>query len=149
MATCSLKYGEIQQSLEKLSEEIAKLPNGLNDANIEKVLVLKQYAEQRIHSTVSIDYDVKDKQSRFTYSEVLSFIELSQSKKNDIDIIKSSLVREKAPEKAPGSESTPTPVIYAVRVPANKTKVKEYKEWLKAELQKMASASDNDEIEIN
>lgn len=149
MTICSLKYVEIQQSLEKLSEEIAKLPSGLNDANIAKVLVLKQYAEQRIHSTVSIDYDVKDKQSRFTYSEVLSFIELYQSKKNDIDIIKSSLVREKAPEKAPGSESTPNPVIYAVRVPANKTKVKEYIEWLKSELQKMASASDNDEIEIN
>ena len=31
----------------------------------------------------------------------------------------------------------------------NTSKVKEYKEWLKAELQKMANASDNDEIEIN
>ena len=28
-------------------------------------------------------------------------------------------------------------------------KVSEYKEWLKSELQKLATAADNDEIEIN
>lgn len=149
MVNCSANYGEILQSLENLTNEIAKLPSGLNDANIEKIKVLKQYAEQRIHTTVKIDFDVKDKQSRFTYSEVLSFIDLYRSKKNDVEVIKSSLVREKAPNNVPGTGGTPTPVIYSVRVPPNKIKVKEYKEWLKAELQKIASASDNDEIEIN
>jgi hypothetical protein len=149
MVNCSANYGEILQSLENLNTEIAKLPSGLNDANIEKIKVLKQYAEQRIHTTVKIDFDVKDKQSRFTYSEVLSFIDLYRSKKNDLEVIKSSLVREKAPNNVPGTGGTPTPVIYSVRVPATKIKVKEYKEWLKAELQKIASASDNDEIEIS
>ena len=110
---------------------------------------MKQYAEQRVHPTVKIDFDVKDKQSRFTYSEVLSFIDLYRSKKNDVEVIKSSLVREKAPSSVPSSGGTPTPVIYSVRVPPTKIKVKEYKEWLKSELQKIASASDNDEIEIN
>ena len=149
MSKCSANYGEILESLEILTNEIANLPVGLNDANIEKIKILKHYAEQRIHTTITIDFDVKDKQSRFTYSEVLSFIDLYRSKKNDVDVIKSSLVREKAPNSVPGNGGIPAPVIYSVHVPPTKIKVKEYKEWLKAELQKMANASDNDEIEIN
>ncbi|MBY0534082.1 MAG: BREX system P-loop protein BrxC [Rickettsiaceae bacterium] len=149
MMNCSANYKEILQSLENLTTEIAKLPSGLNDENLEKIKVLKQYAEQRVHPTVKIDFDVKDKQSRFTYSEVLSFIDLYRSKKNDVEVIKSSLVRDKAPDKVPGTGGTPTPVLYSVSLPSTKIKVKEYKEWLKAELQKIASASDNDEIEIN
>jgi hypothetical protein len=38
---------------------------------------------------------------------------------------------------------------YTVKMPHTKMKVAEYKSWLQSELQKLASASDNDEIEIN
>ena len=110
---------------------------------------MNQYAKQRTGATVTIDFDVKDKQSRFTYSEVLSFIDLYSSKKTEIEILRAGLIKEKAPEPQPGTPPTPTVKKYAVKMPNTKMKVAEYKSWLHSELQKLASASDNDEIEIN
>ena len=98
---------------------------------------------------MSIDFDAKDKQSRFTYSEVLSFIELFPTKKAEIEIAEAGLINTKAPESQPGTPPTPTIKKFAVNMPTSKMKVAEYKTWLQGELQKLASASDNDEIEIN
>lgn len=148
MIECSSKYRDILNSIELIIKEIETLPKGLNDSNLEKIRLLKQYAEQRINDSVFIEFDVKDKHSRFTYSEVLSFIDLHQSKKNDVEVIKSSLIREKLPEPPSSSGKTEAPKTYSVKIPTSKIKISEYREWLKAELQKIASASDNDEIEI-
>ena len=80
---------------------------------------------------------------------MLSFIDLYPSKKAEIEIAKASLIKTKAPEPQPGTPPTPTVKKYAVKMPNTKMKVAEYKSWLQGELQKLASASDNDEIEIN
>ena len=149
MKDCSAKYTEIETLASSLVNEIEKLPNGLNDAALQKASVLSQYAKQRTNATVSIDFDVKDKQSRFTYSEVLSFIELFQSKKAEIEIAQAGLIKTNAPEPQPGTPPTPTVKKYTVKMPSAKMKVSEYKTWLHGEFQKFASASDNDEIEIN
>jgi len=149
MKDCSAKYTEIETLASSLVNEIEKLPAGLNDAASQKASALKQYAKQRTNASVSIDFDVKDKQSRFTYSEVLSFIELFPSKKAEIEIAQAGLIKTKAPEPQPGTPPTPTVKKYAVKMPSAKMKVSEYKNWLQGELQKLASASDNDEIEIN
>jgi uncharacterized protein YeeX (DUF496 family) len=151
MKDCSAKYIEIETLASSLVKEIDKLPAGLNDATLQKASALNQYAKQRTNATVSIDFDVKDKQSRFTYSEVLSFIELFPSKKAEIEIAQAGLIRTQAPKPQLGTTPTPTPTVkkYAVKMPNTKMKVAEYKSWLQGELQKLASASDNDEIEIN
>jgi hypothetical protein len=149
MKDCSAKYTEIETLASSLVKEIEKLPAGLNDTTLHKASALNQYAKQRTNATVSIDFDVKDKQSRFTYSEVLSFIELFPSKKAEIEIAQAGLIKTKAPEPQPGTPTTPTVKKYAVKMPNTKMKVAEYKSWLQGELQKLASASDNDEIEIN
>lgn len=149
MKDCAAKYTEIETLTGGLIKEIEKLPSGLNDNAFNKASALSQYAKQRTVATVSIDFDVKDKQSRFTYSEVLSFIDLYSSKKTEIEIHRAGLIKEKAPEPQPGTPPTPTVKKYAVKIPTSKMKVAEYKTWLQSELQKLASASDNDEIEIN
>ncbi|OYQ34012.1 hypothetical protein CHU92_12295 [Flavobacterium cyanobacteriorum] len=149
MKDCAAKYTEIETLTGSLIKEIERLPPGLNDNALNKASALSQYAKQRTVATVSIDFDVKDKQSRFTYSEVLSFIDLYSSKKTEIEILRAGLIKEKAPEPQPGTPPTPTVKKYAVKMPTTKMKVAEYKTWLQGELQKLASASDNDEIEIN
>ncbi|MEZ4915157.1 MAG: BREX system P-loop protein BrxC [Chitinophagales bacterium] len=149
MKDCASKYTEIETLTGGLIKEIEKLPSGLNDNAFNKASALSQYAKQRTVATVSIDFDVKDKQSRFTYSEVLSFIDLYSSKKTEIEILRAGLIKENAPEPQPGTPPTPTVKKYAVKMPTSKMKVAEYKTWLQGELQKLASASDNDEIEIN
>lgn len=149
MKDCAIKYTEIDTLATKLSKEIESLPAGLNEGALSKANALNQYAKQRTLAAITIDFDVKDKQSRFTYSEVLSFIDLYPSKKAEIEIAKASLIKTKAPEPQPGTPPIPTVKKYAVKLPTSKMKVSEYKTWLQGELQKLASASDNDEIEIN
>lgn len=149
MKDCAAKYTEIDTLATELIKEIESLPVGLNAGALSKANALNQYAKQRTLSAITIDFDVKDKQSRFTYSEVLSFIDLYPSKKAEIEIAKASLIKTKAPEPQPGTPPTPTVKKYAVKMPNTKMKVAEYKSWLQGELQKLASASDNDEIEIN
>lgn len=150
MKDCTEKYSEIEALTNKLLSEINLLPVQLNTSSVSKANTLVQYAKQRKQpASLDIDFDVKDKQSRFTYSEVLSFIDLYPSKKAEIEIAKASLIKTKAPEPQPGTPPTPTVKKYAVKMPTSKMKVAEYKTWLQGELQKLASASDNDEIEIN
>jgi hypothetical protein len=149
MKDCAAKYAEINGLAKAVSAEISQLPAGLNDGAEAKAANLLQYADQRTQANVSLDFDVKDKQSRFTYSEVLSFIDLYGSKKTDIDIIRAGLIRHKPADPVPGSSPNPTVKTYAVKVPAPKMKVAEYKVWLQQELQKLATANDTDDIEIN
>ncbi len=154
----SEKYSLLKTDAEALIAEINGLPAGLNTAAMTKANGLLQYAAQRTQASITLDYDVKDKQSRFTYSEVLSFIDLYGSKKTDIDIIQASLIRV-APPVVTVNASTDTNTTVTAAPPAPKTiksslpgkivKVSVYKNWLKQELQKLASVSDNDEIEIN
>ncbi len=83
------KYSTLQKDANALLKEIATLPAGLNDDANARANNILQYASQRTAATVDIDYDVKDKQTRFTYSEMLSFIQLFNSYKTDVEIIRS------------------------------------------------------------
>lgn len=150
MKDCSAKYTEIETLVNSLIIEIEKLPAGLNDATLYKASALNQYAKQRTNATVSIDFDVKDRQSRFTYSEVLSFIELYSSKKTEVEILRAGLVSEKAPEPQGGrAEESLPPSTLKTRLPHKKIRVAEYKQWLMSELQKISQVNENDDIEFD
>lgn len=147
----SAKYTTLQKNAETLLIEIAALPDGLNDEAITKVTGIKQYTSQRTSAVIDIGYDVKDKQTRFTYSEMLSFIQLFNSIKTDLEIIKSGLILTAPPKPAPGQPTppvAPTKKTYTSTLPGRKVKVSEYKTWLQNELQKISGASADDEIEI-
>ncbi len=143
MKDCAAKYSEIEVLTQKLIDGICSLPSGLNNETKLKAENIKQYAQQRSRSEIKLDFDVKDKIIRFTYSEVLSFIELYGSKKGEIDILRAGLVREKLE-----TGENPKQKTFSTEIPARKMKVSEYKVWLKGELQKLAVADDNDEIII-
>ena len=151
----SQKYSQLKSDAELLIAEINGLPAGLNTAALSEANGLLQYATQRTQATIALEFDVKDKQSRFTYSEVLSFIDLHSSKKTKIDIIQASLVRVVPPVVTPptdGGTIVKDPVMpktFISTFPGKKMKVLIYKNWLKQELQKLASVSDDDEIELN
>lgn len=143
------KYSILQKEADALLKEIATLPAGLNDEANAKANNILQYASQRTAASVDIDYDVKDRQTRFTYSEMLSFIQLFNSNKTELEIIRSGLIKTAPPMPTPGAPATSTTKTYSATMPGKKLKVSEYKVWLQQELQKLAGASDNDEIEIN
>ena len=160
---CAVKYTEIEVLANNLIKEIDTLPSGLNNDALTKANVLVQFAQQRKQATIEIDFDVKDKTSRFSFSEIQSFIDLYTSKKSAIDIIQATLIKENPTPPQPINKvgiTTPqepgVPVVnpvptrqITISLPKTKMKVSEYRDWLKQELQKIASASDNDEIELN
>lgn len=145
----SAKYITLQNDANTLLREITSLPVGLNDDAVKRTNNILQYASHRTAATVDIDYDVKDKLTRFTYSEILSFIQLFNSYKTDLEIIKSGLIKTAPPEPTPGKPPTPTTKIFSATLPGKKVKVSEYKIWLQNELQKISGAAADDEIEIN
>lgn len=154
MTIVSQKYTQLKIKAEDLLTEINLLPAGLNEEALVKTKNIVHFAAQRTQSTVQLDFDVKDKHSRFTYSEVLSFIDLYNTKNTEIDIIQASLVRVKTPVETPkAGNNTVTDKVatktFRSSLPAKVMKVSIYKSWLKQELQKLASISDNDQIEIN
>jgi hypothetical protein len=149
VAEMAAKYIMLQKDADALLKEIATLPAGLNDGANAKANYILQYASQRTANSIDIDYDVKDKQSKFTYSEMLSFIQLFNSNKTELEIIRASLIKTVPPKPTPGSSPTPVRKKYMATIPRNKLRVSEYKTWLQQELQKLAGAEDNDEIEIN
>lgn len=146
MSQCAAKYNELKKLAEELIKEILALPAGLNDEAKTKAGNLKSYAEQRMNKEIELEFDVKDKKSHFTYSEVLSFIELYNSKKSEIDILKAGLVKEIPQVKEPGQALKPKTFIS--KLPGRKLKVADYRKWLQQELQKVAAADDNDEVAI-
>ncbi|GAB4176161.1 MAG: hypothetical protein Kow00108_11500 [Calditrichia bacterium] len=146
MEQCAQKYSQLVKMADDLIAEINSLPSGLNDDKKEKAENLKLYAEQRANSKIDLDFDVKDRATKFTYSEVLSFIDLYNSKKSDLEMLKAGLVREKPPEPRLGEKSKPK--TFVSKLPGRKLKVSAYKNWLQQELWKMASADDNDEVTI-
>jgi hypothetical protein len=144
------KYSQLKTDTEKLTAEIDLLPPGLNSQALSTANSIWQYADQRTKSSVALDWDVKDKETKFTYSEILSFIDLFPTKQNEIVIARSSLKHEAAPVSSNGASVTvPQIQIIKTKLPGTKIKVSEYRQWLQQELQRLASANDTDEIEIN
>lgn len=145
----SEKYIKLKSDAENFIKDIDSCPNGLNDHALNKTKTIINFANQRIQSTVDIEYDVKDKNTRFTYSEMLSFIDLFNGKNTELEILKAGLIREVPPEPEPGKpKPRPSYKLSTSNLPAQKLKVSKYKIWLHQELQKLSRFSDNDEIEV-
>jgi hypothetical protein len=142
-------YKVLYQEAVALQKAIDTLPAGLNEDAASKVSTIANYAQQRTSPDVDIDYDVKDRQTRFTYSEILSFIELFSSRKTALEIIRNGLIRNPPPV---SDSIDPEPLKakkYVASLPGRQLKVHVYKTWLQQELQKLAEAADQDDIEIN
>ncbi len=152
MLACATKYTAIELKAQDLLSEIASLPEGLNLVAAQEVDSQKSYATLRKNEKVDLDFDVQDKSSKFSYSEVLSFVELADNKSAQLDILKASLIRVKPAPAPPSPGPTPAPIPqpkkFAAKLPGKHLKVAAYKTWLTSELQKLASASDNDDVEI-
>lgn len=143
------KYRQLQIEAENLLSEIKTLPQKENEQALAEAKSLLSYAKHRTSSEISIGFDVKDKQTRFTYSEVLSFIDLYDTKRTGLDVIRAGLIKESLVKPTPTSDGVkPQTKKYSATIPGGVIKVAEYKTWLKKELNKLASAKDSDEVEF-
>lgn len=142
------RYIQLKVNAKELLAEINSLPGGLNENALFQANATLLYADQRTKATTNIEYDVKDKDTHFTYSEMLSYIELFNIKKANLEILKAGLIKD-MPEIPPLIGDPPSAKkIVTTYLPAQKLKVSDYKRWLYQELNKLAGISDNEEIEI-
>ncbi|MBU2649683.1 MAG: BREX system P-loop protein BrxC, partial [Bacteroidetes bacterium] len=132
------KYVQLQKDAEALIKEIHSLPAGLNKEGLDKAGDILKYAEQRKQAAVILDFDVHEKQTRFTYSEVLSFTELYNTKSTELSIISAGLIRTAPVGDKPGVPEKPLKKKHSTRLPSQFMKVVAYKKWLQQELQKLA-----------
>ncbi len=146
----ALKYQQLLKDTKEFISEINSLPAGLNVDVLKQAKAILQYAEQRTQVTVVSVFDVQDKDTRFTYSEMLSFIELCSVKAIDLEIIKTGLVKLVSPVHENEGDN-PSPVVKKIittRLAVKTIKVSEYKSWLQQELKNLAGVEDNDEVEV-
>lgn len=142
-------YLVLKNRAEGIIQKIHSLPAGLNDDAKQKAERILQYASQRTGAFIEIDYDVKDKQSRFTFSEIQSFIQLYDTYKTNLEIIESGLVTTIPAQTDPAGNLKPKKKTYKSKLPGNTVKVGHYKNWLQSELQKIAGLDENDEVELS
>jgi hypothetical protein len=116
----SAKYKMLLQDAQLLLNEIAVLPAGLNTTAEQKAYSILNYSQQRIQTKIEIEFDVKEKHSRFTYSEMLSFIDLYCSKKVELEIAKAGLVKNAPPAPAPGKTISEPVKVFSSRLPGIK-----------------------------
>ena len=140
-----VKYSQIKTDAEKLIKEIEVYPFDSNDSALYSAKNILTYAIKRANVNIEIDYDVKDNQSHFTYSEILSFIELYNTRKTDLNILQANIVKE--PPKDRGYDRTKIKTI-SINTPVGNMKVCKYRKWLEQELQNISNLEDNEEIEV-
>ena len=151
-AKCSENYKQIAEQINSLKKKIQSLPSGLN-RNVEYTLENAQsYATNRILKEIELGFDVKETKSKFTYSEILSFIDLASQKRTDLELIEAGL-KTQAPEPLQAAEEGVTTAVkikkISSKLPSKNMKVGDYRKWLKSELYKVSSAGEEDEIELD
>ena len=146
------------------SLDIEALPNNQNAGILQKVKQHLQFAAQRAVTELDLEFSIVNKKSGFSYSEYATATALINQIDVDLDIQKASIVTV-VPESTPSSttegeiqseipsgvaQEPARPVIRKIKaqLPAKNLTVIAYKEWLTKELQKVANANADDEIEF-
>lgn len=147
---CNIQYLPVFDLAKTVFSKINDLPAGLNSDSLYKTKQMVSFAEQRLLGDIELNQDVKDIKSKFTYSEVLSFIELAHSKKTQLEIIQAELKTEEpiAPTSNQPEAIAKPKKTYSSKLPSKKLRVIEYKSWLQTELYKVSNADDEDTIEL-
>jgi len=139
------KYNKLAAQIQSDLDRINSAPKELNRELYDQAIMLQQYAENRMLKEVSIHFTIQDQSSHFTLSDILSSIALYETKNTELQIIASSIqTNPSTPTDSPKPMKTK---IKRKFLQNRNITVKEYREWLKTELQSMASLQPEDEIE--
>ena len=142
-------YRALQAKVEQAQTELSAYPPELNTHNAQKLKDLYNYCSRRIVQTVELDYSIECKSCNYSLSEVINYIELVPTKESELMVIRSSFVKEKSPEPAPGeSPGQKEPKKVRMNITKTKMSVGEYRALLSKQLQALAGSSDDEQIEL-
>ena len=143
------KYEKLANQIQSVLNEINSSPKEWNLELHNQAIILQQYAKNRIMKDISIHYTIQDQISHFTLSDIISSIALSEIKATELQIIQSSIQTKPPPlpEHHTDSEKPKQTKMKRKFLQNQSVSVKEYRDWLKAELQSIANLQPDDEIE--
>lgn len=157
----AVEFKKLQSKAEEIKLDIEALPNQLNAGILSEVKKVLTFAQQRAGSDLELDFSIVNKKSGFSYSEYATATALINQNDTHLEIQKASIIRTApAPVTPPTTDGTgtpttqvqepATPVIRKIKtqIPTSKMTVVNYKAWLTRELQKVANAQPDDEIEF-
>jgi hypothetical protein len=153
----AIEFKKLQTKAEAIKLDIEALPNNQNAGILQKVNQYLQFASQRAVTDLDLEFSIVNRKSGFSYSEYATATALINQIDVDLDIQKASIVTvvpqptpATTPEGESPTKSTQEPVIRKIKaqLPAKNLTVIAYKEWLTKELQKVANAKPDDEIEF-
>ncbi|MDM1526681.1 BREX system P-loop protein BrxC [Myroides odoratimimus] len=157
----AVEFKKLQTKAEDIKLDIEALPNQLNAGILSEVKKVLTFAQQRAVSDLDLDFSIVNKKSGFSYSEYATATALINQNDTHLEIQKASIIRTApAPVTPPTTDGTEmpttqvqepvTPVIRKIKtqIPTSKMTVVDYKVWLTRELQKVANAQPDDEIEF-
>lgn len=155
------EFKKLEEKANQIILDIEALPNSLNAENLSKAKNIQFFAKQRAVNEIDLKDSITNSKSGFSYSEYLTSVSLVNQYNIDLDIYKASIITAVPPitplpvdPQPNGGRKEPIPnppVIRTIKTkaPHKNLSVSEYKNWLTTELQKLANAQPEDQIEID
>lgn len=154
-AAMSTKYAALKTRAAALIKKLAGVPAAPNASNLRNAQYLLDYATQRIHDEVRLEFHIACQNSGFSLSEMRNYNLLVAQKETELLLIENNIVT-KEPELAPvpvaGDTPTPpapkTPRRIRFSLPKKQMTVKEYRALLAGQLQTLAGLDNDDPLEV-
>lgn len=142
---------EIDAAMRDLSQNYPPEPNR---NNLKKLEVLKRYSTDRIVDEPALGFSITCNNCGYSLSDILNYTELAPTKFTELTVIKSSFISEvPRPDPVPVSPGDPRPPKkprrVSLHVPGKVMTVQDYKTLLTSQLSLLASASPDEEIELD
>jgi len=151
----SIGYQALKSKVEEAVKDLAKnYPVDINASNAAKLESLKKFCTQRIMGDPEINQSVSCSKTGYSLSDILNYSQLLPMKETDLQVIQNSYLTV-APNTAaePGHEKTEPanngPRKISFEIPAKVMTVKEYRSLLHKQIRALASATDDEQIELD
>jgi hypothetical protein len=119
-------------------------PIELNTSNHKGLDELRRYCKNRVIKEPSLEYSTSCKNCGYSLSDILNYIELVSNKENEIQLIQSRFISKAQP---PGS---PTKIRKVkLHFPSKIITVQDYRSLLNNQINSLASAKPEEEIELD
>ena len=148
-------YNALNSKVEVAIKDLAKnYPIDLNAMNKAKLESLKAFCSQRIMGDPEIDQSVSCSKTGYSLSDILNYTQLLPMKETDLQVIQNSYLKiapntaaEPGHEKSEKANNGPRKISF--EIPAKILTVKEYRSLLHKQITALASAADDEQIEID
>jgi len=92
------KYSALQHAVQKAQTELeAGYPEELNRDNARRLNTLLNYCNNKIIDDVNLEYHIVCRDSGFSLSDILNYIELAPSKEAELQLVKGNFIKEAPP----------------------------------------------------